>query len=299
MEPIDLTSAVNEMAADTSPAPILNVGIFFDGTYNNAYDQSILATNVWRLFNHYKERSDAIFSSDGSCKIEDFARTYIPGIGSESGGFDRGFGGFSGYGEDGIFDKLEQGVTGLREAIDESGGLDYVTEVRIDIFGFSRGAATARVFASAIAAAGVAKIKTRFLGLYDTLGSFGMPGDRFQSYPTAPRTIQGKPGAHVSSSLVPMFNVGILDLNIHGSTAETVFQIAADDEYRAFFPLSSVLPGGQCTEVFCPGSHGDIGDAAQDHVVRDEYAEQERKARAALAARGRQCTCAPRSPTYP
>lgn len=291
MEPIDVTDAVREMAADTSAhaeselgasaapcaAPKVNVGLFFDGTYNNALRSGLARTNVNRLFALYKDQRDDIRSASGTCLEEAFRRSYITGIGSETDGATRGLGGATGYGLDGVFDRLERGTNELRGHIDAVGGLDTVSMVNVDIFGFSRGAATARIFANALATANVPKLTIRFLGLFDTVGSFGMPGDDDQGYIARPRSLAGHAGAIISPSLYALLNQGELDLNIHGNTAKRVFQIGALDEFRSFFPLSSVSPGAQCTEVMCPGSHGDIGGSQFVRRQTETYTAQDRR----------------------
>ena len=287
MEPIDVTEAVQELAADQSAEanadlgdvvmecgpPILNIGIFFDGTYNNAYDNSRNQTNVWRLYQHYKSFQDDIRPEGQLCIQEAFRSGYFEGIGGTSSSLTRAYAGSTGYGSDGVFPRLEQATGFLRETINGFGGFDQVEEVRVDIFGFSRGAATARIFANALADAGIAKLKIRFLGLFDTVASFGIPGDDDQGYVERPRSTAGKIGFFLSPTLYALFNQGELDVHIHANTCETAFQITALDELRAFFPLSMITPprSGARIEVGCPGNHGDIGGSEVTDVKVENY----------------------------
>lgn len=120
---------------------------------------------------------------------------------------------------------------------------------KIDVIGFSRGAALARDFVNYINEQGgvprttkngkeiVCPVKIRFLGLFDTVASFGIPGNGI--------------------------NLGY-DLSIPGNV-EHVRHAIAQDEYRGMFPLSPVLdPDGtgvdpRIVERPFRGSHSDIG----------------------------------------
>ncbi|WP_102389631.1 DUF2235 domain-containing protein [Enterovibrio norvegicus] len=79
-------------------------------------------------------------------------------------------------------------------------------------------------------------INVRFVGIFDTVGSFGIPGDNDEDG----------------------FN-----LILSPSSAETVYHITAHHEYRQKFPLTSlkidgVLADNFYEEVF-PGAHADVG----------------------------------------
>ncbi|MBF4405354.1 DUF2235 domain-containing protein, partial [Vibrio anguillarum] len=85
------------------------------------------------------------------------------------------------------------------------------------------------------------RVSVRFVGLFDTVGSFYLPGNE---------------------------NEGNYQLGLKPNAAERVFQICAQHEYRKNFPLTSLGQGHQeaiafadgifCQEVF-PGSHTDVG----------------------------------------
>lgn len=297
MEPDEVTQTIQDIDRDDSaaansnlgngasecPNPILNVGIFFDGTYNDAYDDSIPRTNVHRLYSIYKtsQRGDNIRVEGGNCVEEAFEAAYIQGIGaaptfyegSLAGAVERTIGGSTGYGPVGVFDRLEQGTNQLRNAILAYGGFDGVQEVRVDVFGFSRGAATARIFCNALADAGVPKLTIRFLGLFDTVGSFGIPGDQNETYLRASEPQGFTIGFGITPGVVPMESRS-LDMTVRPSTADTVFHITAIDELRAFFPLTRAT-GGNTTEVNMPGSHGDVGGAYFSRLVTEHYTNQD------------------------
>ncbi|WP_077673845.1 phospholipase effector Tle1 domain-containing protein [Salinivibrio kushneri] len=156
-----------------------------------------------------------------------------------------------------------------------------INHIQFDVFGFSRGAALARHFVNALeagfpdysnpersknpseiypnllgnesykrfdslsdefyAADTQRRISVRFVGLFDTVGSFYMPGNNDE---------------------------GEYKLGLKPNAAEKVFQICAQHEYRENFPLTSLGKGHTeavafsdgifFQEVF-PGCHTDIG----------------------------------------
>ncbi len=129
----------------------------------------------------------------------------------------------------------------------------YPEDKDIDIIGFSRGAALAREFANMVYERGdgsglrfVGKTrhkvwgkpcvvpKIRFIGLFDTVGSFGWPGNAI--------------------------NIGVnlkLPPNVEHSA-----QAVAKDEHRSKFPLTPLSkpgPGQVYSQEIFPGDHSDIG----------------------------------------
>ncbi|WP_455821302.1 phospholipase effector Tle1 domain-containing protein [Pseudomonas cerasi] len=185
---------------------------------------------------------------------------YIEGIGTESGQSDSGYGMATGQGDSGVLRKTDKAVSALVTAIE-----DYLTnysdarycvikELQFDIFGFSRGAATARHFAnrvfsqdSAIIAAiqsgldgvefsGTPAGKTRFLGIFDTVAAIGTPVNGFNPHSA---------------------DTGEVNIVLRPGVAERVFHITAQHECRFNFALNSVKPAWP--ELALPGVHSDIG----------------------------------------
>ena len=262
-----------DAAISTCPNVALNFGVFFDGTYNNAanvaafnsgtttqtggsYDNFI--TNVARLRALYFGEDEDTLNSCGNTDVA-YRSDYVPGIGTSSGQGDDGIAAATGFGKYGLEKAIEQATDALRGAIVEFGGPDSIRSIKIDIFGFSRGAATARVFANIIAQGELANAEVRFLGLFDTVGSFGTPGDDTEygvGGDLANFVCEVNLGLSPVCLLVP--DQEVADLDVRANTAEHVYHIVADDEFRAFFPASSVKPG-HGVEVVMPGNHGDIG----------------------------------------
>lgn len=193
----------------------------FNGTWNSektedlqtSVRESDVNTNVVRFRDAY-DRGDTF---------------YVNGVGTRVGWVGRAIGGAFGGG----------GQARLKEALDHLRGRLSAGERDIDIVGFSRGAALALAFANRIAKevrdsrGGTAPI--RFLGLFDVVGSFGLPFNlgplRFQEY-----------------------NVGY-QLNLPPNV-EYCFHAMALDERRQTFRVTRVRGA---YEVWFRGAHSDIG----------------------------------------
>jgi hypothetical protein len=223
----------------------LTLGIFFDGTSNNINDKPSTITNIAKLYRVYSESDSPMIR-----------KLYIRGVGSEkyredndrlggqsalSQGIDRMFGGaFGSGGHDRIDFILDQAKTILKEN-------PGVTKLTFDVFGFSRGAALARHFINVIRKKPLHKKQSiRFLGLFDTVGSFGLPGNNKDNF----------------------------DFRIPKNSVKYVYHLVAENELRQNFDLHSIRPNSSiplnhddssCTgnrwavEILCPGVHSDIG----------------------------------------
>ncbi|MGO2234931.1 MAG: phospholipase effector Tle1 domain-containing protein [Marinomonas sp.] len=156
----------------------------------------------------------------------------------------------------------------------QEGFYDEVTHIAFDVFGFSRGAALARHFVNALKmglpnytkhrsgkdtsqitpnllgtteeekynpntgyqADTQRSASVRFLGLFDTVGSFYLPGNK---------------------------DNGVFNLHVNSADVGHALQICAHHEYRSNFPLTSLKTREQLApnfyeEVF-PGAHTDVG----------------------------------------
>jgi uncharacterized protein (DUF2235 family) len=193
-----------------------------DGTWNQEHSQDEVArnTNVQRFF--------ALYEGTGN--------VYLAGVGTRLGRVGRIAGGLFGAGG---FSRLNEMYRSLCE--------NYETgHTRINIIGFSRGAALALDFANLIAKRGIKDRNGRvitsqpvidFVGLFDVVGSFGMP-----------------------LSLGPLkfqeWNLGHT-LKLPTTTAiSNCFHALALDERRRTFMVTRV-PGAH--EVWFTGVHSDVG----------------------------------------
>jgi len=142
----------------------------------------------------------------------------------------------------------------------------YPSRVLMDVFGFSRGAALARHFVNVIKQGAFdmdAKhrrlpknaYRVGFLGIFDTVGSFGLPGNNLDS--------------GYSFQIAPYW----LD---HGG-----LHLIADDEHRANFSLQAILAGQDLEhpvdksesgleEIVMPGAHSDIGGGYSSEEVQGQ-----------------------------
>jgi len=208
----------------------IQVGIFFDGTDNNrehdrpqGYD-----TNISKLFD--------LFQQDGKTMYA----FYLEGVGS--GGYEASdplSGGIFGRG---IQERIDRAATFLRGLLAQHPGAKF----QLSLFGFSRGAATVLSFVNQIFGKTQSLLATGqlpfeevwFVGLFDTVGSIGVPGtdDNF---------------GH--------------DLGVVPSRIRSLAHLTSRDELREFFPLTSVRIGPHAPlpenwkETPFPGVHSDLG----------------------------------------
>jgi len=182
----------------------------FDGTWNKDEAEEGADTNVVKFAEAYTEET-----------------CYRPGVGTRFGKLGKIFGGLFGAGADQRLDEM------LKELESNFADGDRV----IDIIGFSRGAALALEFANMVNDKKQGA-PIRFVGLWDTVASFGLPGNRI----------------NIGHKLTLPDNV------------EHCFHAMSLDERRGNFPLTRVkaLKGGQpiegrAEEVWFRGVHSDVG----------------------------------------
>lgn len=199
----------------------------FDGTGQNDDNpelEDIKDTNVSRFFFAYRPFDDVTLPRD------DWHNHYQRGVGS-AGILRKVLGGITGFG----------GRTFIRRALNKLEDNIERDDTVIDVVGFSRGAALALDFVNEIAK-GKAKLAdgsippVRFLGLFDTVPSFGIP--------------------------ISPLNIG-WDLDLPANVARC-FHALALDERRGNFHLHrpKVLgqpADGRLTEVWFRGVHSDVG----------------------------------------
>ena len=238
-----------EMRGDTpvitvSPEPP-QFGVFFDGTGNNLRNDLAdpnddrAPTNVAKLAKLYPRLNNGTVSN-----------TYVEGVGTHAGQPDDNVDLATAYS---FGRRVSRALTAARQFGTQ---FNSAQAIIVDVFGFSRGAAEARAFVNEVMRLhtvepdywGGAELKIRFLGLFDTVGSVGIPGDNDNDNATADRGLDG----HI-----------VLDLD--PSSVDFAYQLTAEDEERKNFPLSSLRSGPSATlptnfmEETLPGAHSDIG----------------------------------------
>lgn len=250
----------------------ITIGVFFDGTHNNKYNikaqragvkvppankgyGSYYAdyTNVVKLFEKYKTEA----GKTGAVYIEGVETADRDEDTPSDMKWEADTSGGTGRGDYGINQKINRGcvkiVREVNELLNEKNAVS-ASKLTLDVFGFSRGAAVARSFISRIekvvgtdtenhsvclrsflSTTRVEEIEIRFVGLFDTVSSFGEIQQSFEN------------------------DVKELGLQIP-RTAKKVVHLIAADEYRNYFAVTQIKSaGGRGLEFILPGCHSDIG----------------------------------------
>ncbi|WP_340199079.1 phospholipase effector Tle1 domain-containing protein [Ascidiimonas sp. W6] len=305
-------SEYNELIPEESHR--VQLGIYIDGTYNNRnntrarqehekresgaedYDEELAnlwvegqtsgtnyATNVARMEPYYdvNQTQELIIN-----------KVYIEGIGTEDFENDDALnGGAMGVGSTGVKAKVYKALEESVELI-SSLGVEKIGEFRIDVFGFSRGAAAARYLIHEVNKR-AGSIKSRH------------PRNNKITYYEVDHGALGEGLASKQIEVLPnrlkVNFVGLYDtVSSHGAGAITGYQndvsalfldavrranftlhLTAGDEHRRNFALTNINSArliGRGEEYTLPGSHGDLG-GAYNPITADELtysaAEQE------------------------
>ncbi len=276
----------------------LRIGVFFDGTLNNASNSAsgllcgahhpILpadvdasckpymadpegsfgndVSNVSKLFDLYPESKDV--QGAGSVKLA-LRSLYVDGIGTSAGAEDSLLNAASGRGATGVASKVQQAFADLKTLVKrviESNPDSEITSLTFDTFGFSRGAAAARHFANEIV-----RCKQGPLGEVlrsNPKGFSSSFGSQYNSeiimgfvglFDTVPSVAGFTNMGDIKSPVAPGIN-----LYLDRKYFTDVVQLTARDEHRANFALSSVVPAHP--EIPLPGVHSDIGGGYREEV---------------------------------
>ena len=253
--------------------------MFFDGTMNNMINTKARkesnSPDVKGVFDKKSNKKDdsymnfysnvaLLFMNNIVKKEENIISIYTEGIGTYDKKSDQVFPGGA-MGESiliylrGVKDKVMRGIAQMKEKA-KAKYFDKKIEigrVTINVFGFSRGAAAARYFMSqevfiqiGLNLKSLKDISFDFIGLYDTVASFGV--------------------MHIN-------DVYELNLDI-GGKAKKVIQLAAADEYRSNFKLTDItscIKAGVGYELIMPGVHSDIGGGYGECDPEERYLGEE------------------------
>ena len=244
-----------------------NVFVLFDGTWNDERGGS--RTNVHKLWDALEENERQV-------------KHYFRGVGNDeqNGLFWRAVGGFTGIGE-----------RRIRRDAYSTLALDHGAGDRLFILGFSRGAASARLLASDLHRVGLPQrvrvtrkgkrnrrawerieerfasfdpvarylrpIDVHFLGVWDTVGAFGVPVDIL--------------GFNIRTPKSRVFRDNTIAENVRHAT----HCVAIDETRDAFEPTLFNHKPGVVDEVWFAGVHSDVGggyrrdeDRLGDHSLR-------------------------------
>lgn len=262
------------------PRVTLEIGVFFDGTGNNTANSnagdgmteaqrlarndsySNARSNVSLLHELYKN-GDA-YDIRNSCGgyARRFAAIYKDGIGTAAGQDDSTLSGQGmGLGGTGVESRVYEACLDVGAAINRLSPGVEPTEIILDVFGFSRGAAAARYFVNCFRQGYIdyyknfvspkraylppgRKVRIRFVGIFDTVSSIAGPGSHGD---------------------------GGLNLNLKPGQATRITHLTAMHEYRVNFPLTNIKGSGGQERPFL-GAHSDVGggyrDGDENTVVR-------------------------------
>ncbi len=261
---------------DKAGGALLYIGLFFDGTRNNVHNLSMQRRPAPAVAHGPAPRADdaSPYQSrptssydNGPTNIARLHRLYPDTRSGASGPpslaiYTEGAGTRDGQPDDLIGLAFGTGTTGVRAKAQRAlrdqlpGALQLlspllsmpITGVRVDLFGYSRGAASAREVATELAGWSSA----RWQGLLREAGlaiapSFSLPSPviRFIG---------------LFDTVVAMRNApqdALPRLRLPGGIADKVVQLVARDEHREHFALTSVTPEHE--QMALPGAHADIG----------------------------------------
>lgn len=245
-------------APPPSPPPVnVRASVFFDGTGNNRANTQERLNNTWtyRLMpsviggsyeNDFTNVSklERYVLPDGT--VDHSFSIYMEGIGTQNRADDIMEGMAMGTGITGVDAKVEAAISQIVRNIRRLVRTNIViSNLYLDAFGFSRGAAAARLFFHETLEARnkiqvrlqnlgytVNNVTGKFAGLFDTVASYGFN--------------------HTDDTS---------DLHLDAvHLAEKVVHLAAADEHRKNFPLTNINScSGVGTQLFLPGVHSDIG----------------------------------------
>jgi len=229
-------------------ADVIRIGVFFDGTGNNIWNDEKIGdgsqTNVAKLYRMYEAKQKngegyrAIYAEGaGTEAYKDgvtFNDTQLTAIKNQEVYKDR-----KDYYDIG---GLAFGTTVKQHAIDKLNEIKTVIDqypkdqkIIIDVYGFSRGATSARDFINMFNAqyADVTKGSAiGFVGLFDTVATVGAAN---------------------------AYNYN-LNLNLNTNSAQQMVHLTANNEFRANFPLNKMgSSGSNMVEIGMIGAHADIG----------------------------------------
>ena len=243
-------SSLGNTSCHVVTAQVGYVNVFFDGTQNNYYNVSAPVEQKKQGQGSYFNDLSNVARMWKSIQSSSVANAvYIEGIGTAREQDDDKVGLAFGAGETGIPERVRASFAMIVEKVKRNikAGADMPALIRINVFGFSRGAAAARHFVHLVntqkdvfgPAFKGSLTGINFVGLFDTVAAY-------RGY----------------ESLQLAFKAGY---------ANKVFHLVAHDEYRSNFPLTDIssaraLHTVNCTESYrmgyelrIPGAHSDVG----------------------------------------
>lgn len=237
------------------------------GSYNNDF------SNISRMEPAYKRLKE-----EKNIQLS----VYIEGIGTEDLEDDGTWGKAMGKGATGVKGKVKKGCIEIVKALKKA-GIEKINRLQIDSYGFSRGAAAARHFIFEInQKKGENKEIDNGLGLFEYLGDKytedgGVLGEELSSKSLTPKlktTVRFVGLYDTVASFGTKHTNDTAQLHLDAiSKANFTFQLAAADEHRDNFRLTNIKSARRGVQKFLPGVHSDIGggytDKADEEVTLD------------------------------
>lgn len=221
-------------------------------------------SNVARLYELYRDES---FRTLSNAEKAASVKVYLEGIGTRSSGSDSLYAQGTGRGDTGVLARVAQSpakiAEQLRKLLQVNPALQIDT-LEFDVFGFSRGAASARHFVNELL-----KPKGGLLAGILCAGNFGLVA-AFDWTDDVRINFVG-----LFDTVAAVVNVGRADISpangdnsgvnlyLPSGCARKVLQLAAADEQRHNFALNSVAPEHQ--QIVLPGAHADLGGGYRAH----------------------------------
>ncbi|MDQ6469803.1 DUF2235 domain-containing protein [Flavobacterium sp. LHD-80] len=295
----------------------LTLNIFFDGTTNNRNNTEAREKNI-NAYQDNSNKKDDSYENDytniaraydaASVKETMQKSVYIEGVGTtdlkSDDKYPIGTAQTAGFWHTGIKDKVYKGCELGALEVSKAADGKTIDQLTINVFCFSRGAATARHFLDITNVSYTVKVSKD--------GYFTFPGDMLpkkypknedKTKPPYPDSLEIKAG-YFERCLINngVFEVGKIVYNFvglydtvssHGLShendvkdlgldaikkAKMIFQLSSADEYRENFDLTNVHSAGlKGLELILPGVHSDIGgsyrqgDKERSVVMKEKY----------------------------
>jgi len=308
--PRGLKEEEEEEELDSRQAVTLRIGVFFDGTGNNASNSAIGAqcrasdiglgeveaqavvqrceahhldpdssygndvSNIWRLYELYRDEPVPKDSRTPS-----ILRVYVTGAGTTTGKKDTLFPGQAlGRGDTGVLAKVDEGFSLITQALDtfqQANPGSSLGTLELDIFGFSRGAAAARHFANQVLqrASGPLGALHRH-GTFTPDPDFEWDRDLIINFIGLFDTVAAIGGWEDWADPSDAMN-GDIDLHLAPDAARQVVHLVARDEHRLNFALNRVSSPHR--EIVLPGAHSDLGGGYLPQSVERLYVARPRR----------------------
>ncbi|TCD22656.1 type IV secretion protein Rhs [Pseudomonas sp. IC_126] len=308
--PHGLEEEEEEEELDSRQAVTLRIGVFFDGTGNNASNSAIGAqcrasdiglgeqeaqaivqrceahhldpdssygndvSNIWRLYELYR---DEPIPKDA--ETPSIFRVYVTGAGTTTGKKDTPFPGQAlGRGDTGVLAKVDEGFSLITQALDafqQANPGSSLGILELDVFGFSRGAAAARHFANQVLQRANGPLGALHRQRKFTPGpDFDWDRDVVINFIGLFDTVAAIGGWDDWADPSDAINGGI-DLYLAPDAARQVVHLVARDEHRRNFALNRVSAPHR--EIMLPGAHSDLGGGYLPESVERLYLVRPRR----------------------